>query len=289
MTYKLEATDQGMDLVVTGDWTPEATNAIEQGRADGVVLNYARGYRSRDLNFLRDLPLRRLHLIDRAATDLTPVTYLAQTLTSLRVQSDPGAVIPLEALSALRILSAEWGQVRASITYARLLERLFLTGYDEPDLGPLSSLQGLVSLVLKDRPRVKSLDGMEYLPWLAELSVHTASGLADINAVARTSSPALQTLQLSSCRKVTDLQPLRSCYGLSFLEFSDCGDVASLSPLGHLDHLERLYLYGSTRVLDNDLSPVLRLPRLHDFRMQSRRDYRPSVQDIQKSISSRST
>ena len=128
---------------------------------------------------------------------------------------------------------------------------------------------------------------MEYLPWLSEFGAHTASRLRDIDAVSRISSPVLQSFQLSSCRTIVSLEPIRMCQGLRFLEFSDCGELASTNPVGNLEQLERLYLYGSTRVLDNDLSPIRGLLRLHDFRMQSRRDYRPSVHEIQESIARR--
>jgi hypothetical protein len=287
VTHTLESSDDGVDLVVTGDWNHAAEKAILGGQANGLVLNYARGYRSRDLAFLAGLPIRRLHLIDRSVVDLTPVSSLATHLISLRVQTDPRAEIALDDLPSLRILSAAWSQVRASIAFAKHLERLFLTSYDETDLGPLSIVRNLTSLVLKDRPRLQTLDGMEYLPWLSEFGAHTASRLRDIDAVSRQSSPMLQSFQLSSTRMVVSLESIRMCQGLRFLEFSECGELASLTPLRDLQQLERIYLYGSTRVLDNDLSPIRGLPRLHDFRMQSRREYRPSVQEIQESIARR--
>lgn len=287
MNFILEQTPEGVDLVVTGDWSHEARAALLAGRADGLVLNYARGFRERDLQFVAGLPLRRLHVLARTIGDLAPVYGLAETLESLRVQTDPQAVIELERLPLLRMLSANWSQIEGSIHFAPHLQKLFILSYTERDLTPLIAASGLVSVVMKDYPRVQSLDGVEDLLWLAELGVHLAKGLQDIGALQRAGSPVLETLQLTSCRKIPDIAAVSACTGLKFLDVSEGGDIPSVAPLTELVGLERLYLYGSTRVLDGDLGPVAGLPRLRDLRMQSRRSYSPSVKEIQTAIAGR--
>ena len=42
--------------------------------------------------------------------------------------------------------------------------------------------------------------------------------------------------------------------------------------------------WGSTRILDADLSPLLSLPRLTELRMKSRREYKPSVKEVQSEL-----
>jgi hypothetical protein len=44
------------------------------------------------------------------------------------------------------------------------------------------------------------------------------------------------------------------------------------------------YAWGSTRILDGDLSPLARLPRLKQIRMRNRRGYRPAVGDLVASV-----
>lgn len=39
MSFEIERTGQGVDLVVTGDWSPAAREVLESGLADGLVLN----------------------------------------------------------------------------------------------------------------------------------------------------------------------------------------------------------------------------------------------------------
>jgi hypothetical protein len=287
VTFALEQTPDGVDLVVTGGWSSDAEACLFDGRADGLVLNYARGYREQSLSFLKGLPVRRLHVLARTVTDLSPMYGLADRLVSLRVQSDPRATIELERLPQLRTLSATWQQVRDSIMFAQRLERLFLLSYTERDLTPLTSVSSLVSVVMKDYPAVESLDGVEDLPLLIELGVHLAKKLEDITALTRSASAVLETLQLPACRNVTDIRPVASIAALRFFELSDAGDVPTVAPLAGLSLLERLYLYGSTKVVNGDLGPIAGLPRLRDFRMQSRREYSPPVKDIQDAIERR--
>jgi hypothetical protein len=284
MSFVLEQTSEGMNLVVTGDWSPKARETLLEGGADGLVLNYARGFRERDLKFVAGLPLRRLRVLARTIGDLAPVYGLSESLESLHVQTDPQAVIDVERLPLLRALSASWAQIQGSIRFAPHLQRLFILSYTEQDLTPLTAASGLVSVVMKDYPRVCSLDGVEDLPCLTQLGVHLAKRLQDISAVQRAGSPVLETLQLASCRKVPDIAAVSACTGLKFLDVSECGDIPSVAALTELAKLERLYLYGSTQVLDGDLGPIAGLPRLRDFRMQSRRSYSPSVKEIQAAI-----
>ena len=55
MTFILENTPEGVNLVVTGDWSSKARDALSSGEADGLDLNYAKGFRERDLRFLEGL------------------------------------------------------------------------------------------------------------------------------------------------------------------------------------------------------------------------------------------
>ena len=42
----------GVNLFVTGPWSVAAERCLREGRADGLVLNYARGYSEPNLEFL---------------------------------------------------------------------------------------------------------------------------------------------------------------------------------------------------------------------------------------------
>ena len=151
-------------------------------------------------------------------------------LLPLRVQSDPRATIELERLPSLKVLSADRQQVQGSIRFAPLLERLFLGHYAPQDFTALGALPSIVSVVMKDYPQVRSLDGIEDMPWLVKLGVDLAKNLEEITALQRSSSPVLEILQLPSCRRVADVAPVASCTSLRFFELSEGAEIRTVAP-----------------------------------------------------------
>lgn len=215
----------------------------------------------------------------RAITDVSPVYDLADSLQELRVQVG-AARIDLTALPNLRGLSCTWAQVADTIGEVTGLDDLFLGGYDERDLAPLAHLTALRSLRMKDRPALRSLDGVESLPWLAHLGIYLAP-LEDTTALAQIGSPVLTELILASCRRIVSLSAMSRLIGLRRLEVSEGGTIESLKPIADLRLVERLYLYGSTKIADGDLTPLLGMPRMHDLRIVNRRHYVPSAQEVE--------
>jgi hypothetical protein len=87
-------------------------------------------------------------------------------------------------------------------------------------------------------------------------------------------------LEIETCLGLTALEAIGVLRKLSFLGVSDCGRIDSLSPLANLTELEVLYAWGSTKILDGDLTPLLKLPMLREIRMRDRREYRPRIRDL---------
>jgi hypothetical protein len=54
--------------------------------------------------------------------------------------------------------------------------------------------------------------------------------------------------------------------------------------VGELSLLECLYAWGSTRIEDGDLSPLLRLSHLSEIRMRDRREYRPRLAQVKEQL-----
>ena len=272
-----------LDFDLRTEWTPRVHEAFLRSGADGLIANYARGFVGRDLAFIRALPLRRLTVLARTIADLSPIYDVAGSLDELHIQTGSMTRIDLAALPGLRALSCEWEQVAATISDTSTIEDLSLGAYDPADLAPLSHLTSLRSLRMKGRPAVRSLDGVEAMPWLAYLGVYLAP-LEDTSALARLGTPVLTELHLAACRRVTSLEDLRHLVGLRFLDVSEGGRIDSLEPIAGLRELHRLYLYDSTTIADGDLTPLLGLAHLRDLRIMNRRHYVPSVQDVKHQL-----
>jgi hypothetical protein len=132
---------------------------------------------------------------------------------------------------------------------------------------------------ITNAPRLESLDGVGNLPDLSVIGVHLARKLRDISDV-RYLGESLRDFELEDCSDVEDLDDTEPLVGLRVLGFSDCGGVASLAPLAPLQCLETFYAWGTTRVLDNDLSVLAGLPRLQEIRMRDRATYRPRLSEL---------
>lgn len=272
-----------VEVVVTGPWTDRAAEPIRSGEADRLVLNYALGFAEADLEFLRGLPVKQLVVLDRRLSSLEPINALSDSLELLHLTTDSTLSIDLALFPQLADLSADWQQVRSTIAAAPRLERLHVGRYAERDLMPLTSPRSLRRLALTDRPRISTLEGLAALPELRSLGVYLAKNLEDIDELEGRDS--IEDLELESCRKLDRIDAIGGCVGLRTLNLSECGDLPSVAPLTGLTGLEVLQLFGSTNVLDGDLTPIAGLPRLRELRMRSRRHYRPSVGDIQASLS----
>jgi Leucine-rich repeat (LRR) protein len=282
--YRIESGDDGPTLVVTDAWTDAAAHALDSGRADGLNLNYALGFKDTDLAFIRPWPLKRLAILARTVKDLTPVHRLSATLETMSIQSAPSATLDAGAFPELLSLGAAWGQVRSTLADAPQLEDLFLLSYDEADLSALRWNSSLRRLRFKDRPSMRSLSGVEALHHLRELEIYVAP-LENLDPL-RDVDSALEELHLESCR-VGDLGPIEDLTTLRVLNASENGEIKSLRPLRKLGDLEAVLLFGSTKVSDDDLEPLASLPRLRELRMRSRRTYRPSVEQIQTLVAER--
>lgn len=268
-----------VEVVLQGRWTPAAAEPFTSGRAHRLVLNHALGADAPDLGYLEGLPIRELVVLDRRVRSLAAVETLGASLRRLAVTTHPSAVLELGRLPGLRDLAADWSQVCGSWASATGLVRAALRGYTAADLLALGTAMGLVQVDLKDRPRLASLRGATGLPALRRLAVVGAPTLTDIDDLQ--TLDRLEVLELEACHGVDGLDTVADCRALTRLDASDCGDVASLRPLRDLTRLRHLRLYGTTRVLDGDLSVLADLPVLEDLRMRGRREYRPSVAEIQ--------
>ena len=118
------------------------------------------------------------------------------------------------------------------------------------DCKSLTSLAGLALEATSERTqlwlypceRLGSLHGIEHLPQLEELDLHSASLLTDLSPLAGLAS--LRALQLNGCPALADLSVLDQLPGLKELVIIACPKVplAEFARIARLDHLEKLVM-----------------------------------------------
>lgn len=274
---------------VTGPWSRRDIRDLERRRAQELWLNSSHGFNEPTLDLLADLPptITRVHVIARWINDLEPICALGGQLQSLSVTAAEGTVLDLTRLPQLTKLAAEWGQVEATIASAIQLQDLYVGRYREADLTPLATLTALQRLSMKDWPSVKSLHGLQHLTALTELTIALGRYLSDIDDLGSPVGRQLESLNLDTCRRISDLRPVAHCTALIYLNLGNIGDVPTVAPLSELQQLICLYLYESTNILDGDLSPLLKLGNLNDLRLMNRRHYQPTVNEIKAALEER--
>lgn len=280
--FLIEETPEGRTLVVTGLWSEGAAQALMRREADGLVLNHARGF-SGSLDLLDDgWQLRRLSVLDRSIIDLDPIGRLT-TLEKLSVQAAPDALLDLEPLPRLLSVSAEWALIGRTLSAADQLETVSTWMFDDVDLHAFRDHVALKTLTIKDAPYLESLAGIGNLPDLAILKIIGARRLRDIDEVGELSA-SLRELEFEECPRIEAIDAVQSLVGLRFLGISESGDISSLAPIELLAQLETFYAWGTTRIVDGDLSPLERLRRLKEIRMRNDRGYNPPVGDLEASV-----
>lgn len=283
--FVLENSPNGPTLVVTSSWTREAASALERGEANGLVLNYARGFREPNLEFLESWRIQRLNLLSREISDLGPIGRLANSLEDISVQASPAAELDLGLLPHARVVAGEWALIRNTLGELNVLEQLTTWRFDESDLHSIGGHYSLVRLTVKEAPYLHSLSGLAALEDLSALGIFLAPGLRDITDVSDIS--ALRELEFEKCPGIASIDDVEDLIGLSFLGVSDCQEIDSLRPLELLNDLEVLHAWGTTRIVDGDLSPLARLPKLKEIRMRDRPAYSPRVEELKAQLSRR--
>ena len=162
--YVIEDRPEGRTLVVTGPWTDETESAVHDPSVEGLWLNYARGFCEAGLSFIDEWPIRRLLVIDRSLTDLTPIGRLGGGLEDLSVQAAPSAEVDLAMLPRLRRLAATWESVKANFHAPDYLCELVVSDYTASSLAPLNVQASLQQVKLKGALVWRPLTGRRGYP-----------------------------------------------------------------------------------------------------------------------------
>jgi internalin A len=284
--YRIEDTPGGTALIATGLWTSEAADVLRQGAVDALILGYTAGFNEGNLEFLESWPLRRLRILDRSLMDLGPLARVGSSVEELYVEAHPRATLDLAPFSRLRSVAGQWSLLRDTVDEVESLRSLSTWHFSEETMLAFSGHGDLEKLTLNQAPCLETLLGVGGLDSLSVLTVFPARELADLSDLADL-APSLRELKLEGCKEIDRLDVLADLVNLDYLDIADCARVESVAPLAGMQELTAFYAWGGTRIVDADLSPLLELPKLRDFRMRDRKEYRPSVTEIHANISSR--
>jgi len=285
--YEMEgAPDGSRALCPVGPWTTATEEAVWKERPDSLVLSYVYKFEGEPtLRFLpTGLPVRRLAVL-YGIESFDGIEALGETLELLDIdRCGPQACVNLQGLPCLQSLSAHWSQFACSLSQAspELRKLNVVGGYPGSTLEDFPLSDQLEELVLNTPARLESLAGLEQFTRLRRLEVLYASRLSGLTGPAA-APPLLEDLRFWSCSRMKSIAGLQGLTRLRKLELNNCARIDSIGPLRSLVRLETLHAWGTTRIMDEDLTPVAELPRLKKLNMAERKQYRPLVEEIQRS------
>lgn len=225
---------------------------------DGISLNPYKGFKTKDISFLREIPnLKRLIVSDEVTTDLSVVNDLVN-LEYLLIGKSKTA-IDFGNLAKLTEFRGDWSKKLKNLDKSRSLTKIALWGFKSDTKNLVSFFERaeyLENLKLVSS-NLASLDGLEAFINLKTLSLDYMRNLVDISQIS--ALKRLNELRLGCCKKLDSYEPISQCESLAVLDIEKSKPIESLQFLTRLLRLKKVSwidtkLLGDTSVLAQSLN-----------------------------------
>lgn len=266
----LEMGKFGRRAVLHSGWTNKLLGYLRSNEVIELELNQAKGWTGQDLSFLHDLNnIKSFEILDFNIRNVEPIHCLGN-LAHLHVSTYCSTKIDFSSFPKLRSCILEWRPKAVSIFDCDTLQDLFINRYSGKVFSPFSKLVQLESLAVYNSP-IPSLDGISALTKLRSLRLANLRRLASLDGIEHLAN--IEELDIHSCRSISHINQIESLLRIKNFGINECGKIESLKPLARLADLELVGFYGSTNIVDGDLSPLLHKRKLIRAAFQNRRHY----------------
>ena len=267
----------GKRFILDGKWSDDLPRLFIEEGIEELVVGELRGAVRDSIDFLAQVPwMKSFMLSDLLIKDISGVHFLTE-LRSLDMSDYSGKPIDFSHFPYLDQCYLEFNKGRASVGRCQSLRDLSLQHYCYRDLSPLTSLSNLTSLWFS-QGSLGDVSEIGAFPELRTLSLLLLRNLKDFSPIAGLKE--LTELNLQCSKGIDKLDSLATMGALRSLNLVDCGDIESLAPLEACPKLESLCFGGDTKILDGDITPVLRIPNLKSVLFANRRSYNLKRQDM---------
>lgn len=154
--------------------------------------------------------------------------------------------------------------------------------------GSISDIPNLAKLERIDliQTTIVSLSGLEQAGKLKIFEISYAGKLHSIRAIAGVAS-TLERLVFDRCKNIEDVKTLQALSNLAWLSITDCGQISSIDFLEGMGRLHTFITVG-TKVLDGDMTPILKNKSLRYVAAENARHYHPQTGVVVEAIRARS-
>lgn len=260
----------GTRAILLGPWSSSAHQEIMRARPSELELNSSKGWRGRDIEFVRRYEwLSSFIIIDMNIENISPIMSL-RNLINLKVVTYCGTKLDFSVFNALEHCALEWRSGAESVFDCSSLTDLFVNRYKGKSSSPFGKLKKLESLAILNSS-ITELQGISELHHLRSLRIAGLRSLKSIEGIEGLFR--LESLEMEVCRSVQSLSPLSGLTSLIEVNVSNNGKLDSLAPLGGLPHLRTVLFYESTNIADGDLRMIFDHPKVSNVSFQNRRHY----------------
>ncbi|MBX3268076.1 MAG: hypothetical protein KF831_15360 [Acidobacteria bacterium] len=269
----------GVKATIKTKWKDSLIDLLVNRDIRELELNIGKGWRGKNIEFLKELPhLRSLVIGDLTLELIEPIHYLHE-LIELELETYSDSPVNFNAFPKLTSCWFEWIKGSDSLFDCRNLKSLGVNNYKKKSSEPFSRLMKLEQLALLNSP-VEDLAGLYELKNLKELRIARLSKITDLGQISLLKE--LKILDIGTCKGIRSVSEVFFLGKLKALFLSNIGDIETLRGIESLTELEQLIFDESTNIVDGDLSPILSLKRLKKISFQNRRHYTHRREDFEK-------
>lgn len=275
----------GTKATVVGEITPSDIGEMRRFLVQDLDLNYAKGWVGTDLSFLPELPwLKSLHVVHREIQTVEPIHCLRE-LRSLNVVTYCRTPIRLEQFPFLESFGLDpWRSGSESVFDCKTLKDLFIYSYTGKSSAPFKSLANLECLQLLNCS-LQEIADFASLNKVLKMRLTYFRNLASLDGIE--GMTGLEELTIAKARGVHSLTPLCA---LKHLRVVNLDSLGVLDTISGFDSAENLISFGmdETEIADGDLSVMLRLPQILFIGYPEKRHYRPRKSELRRELSKHS-
>ncbi|OQW33081.1 MAG: hypothetical protein A4E19_06975 [Nitrospira sp. SG-bin1] len=266
-----------MRMVLRSMWTDELLAPFMENDVRELELNYAKGWKVQNLEFLNHLPnLLCLDLGHFTIEDISPI-HVLHDLKALQIETYCKTKIDFSQFPKLEEVALEWRKGAESLFECSQLRKVFVNRLKAESLSVFKKLTSLTSLRVYNSS-IKSI-GTIVIPTLTTLEIANARKLASLKGIE--GFPNLTRLVIEGCRAIRSIDPLSILKQLEVLTVANDGEIQSFKPLAGLKKLREVHFYESTNIEDGDLTPLKQVPGLVKVSFQERKHYNLKRKDFE--------
>lgn len=267
----------GTKAIVKVKWHDSLLEVLLKHDIRELELNIGKGWRGKNIEFLKELTQLRSLIIGDLTLDLIePIHYLHE-LIELELETYSDIPVDFSAFPKLTDCWFEWIKGSDSLFDCKGLKSLGVNSYKKKSSEPFSNLEQLENFSLLNSS-VEDLNGIFKLTKLTSLRIARLRKVTSLNGIEALED--LEALEIATCKSIRSFTEIFSLTKLKTLFLLNTGDIATLHGIENLTELEKFIFYESTNIVDGDLSPILGLKKLKSIGFQNRRHYNHRSEDL---------